>query len=99
MAAAAALSAVLLIAVAGAPAALAKPGWGRPFRLTDPYTTDLTPVALAMSPRGASAAAFSVQDEDHPAVSDPFIAIRAAGRKRQPRVRGARSAAGARPRV
>lgn len=79
MAAAAALSAVLLIAVVGAPAALAKPGWGRPFRLTDPYTTDLTPVALAMSPRGASAAAFSVQDEDHPAVSDPFIAIRAAG--------------------
>jgi hypothetical protein len=69
----------MLAGLAGAPAATAKAGWGRPFRLTDPYTTDLTPVGLAMSSRGAAAAAFSVQDQDHPAVSDPFVAIRAAG--------------------
>jgi hypothetical protein len=66
-------------ATLGPPAATANPGWGKPFRLTAPYATDLTAVNLALSPRGDAAGAFSVQDEDSPAVSDPFLVIRAAG--------------------
>jgi hypothetical protein len=77
-AATALLSAASLLTLTTPSTATARPGWGKPFRLTSPYATDLTPVNLAMSPRGDAAAAFSVQDEDHPAASDPFIAIRAA---------------------
>jgi hypothetical protein len=70
----------MLVAAGGlVPATAGASGWGRPFRLAQPYTTDLTPVQLTMSSRGDGATAFSVQDEDNPAASDPFIAIRAAG--------------------
>jgi hypothetical protein len=78
-AATALLGVAILTALGAAAAANAKSGWGGPFRLTPAYGTDLTPVTLAMTPRGDGAAAFSVQDEDAAASSDPFVAIRAAG--------------------
>jgi hypothetical protein len=77
--AAALLAAALLCAFFAPAAAGAKQsGWGRPFRLTPPYSTDLTPVSLSIASGGAAAAGFSAQDQDTPATSDPFIAIRAA---------------------
>ena len=76
---AALFGACLLAAVAGASAGAANAaGWGRPFRLTPPYTTDLTPVGVTVG-RNAAATAFSTRDQDHPAVSRAFLAIRAAG--------------------
>jgi hypothetical protein len=79
-AAAALLGAALLATVAAPASAGAKQsGWGRPFRLTPPYSTDLTPVSVSIASSGAAAAAFSAQGQDTPAASDPFIAIRAAG--------------------
>ncbi len=80
-AAAAALLGAALLATVAAPASAGanQSGWGRPFRLTPPYSTDLTPVSLSIAASGAAAAAFSAQDEDTPSASDPFIAIRAAG--------------------
>lgn len=53
--------------------------WGKPFRFTMPYSTDLTPPGLAIGPNGQGAAAFSVQDQDHPALSRPFVAMRSPG--------------------
>ena len=72
------LGAALLATLTAPPATAAGSGWGNPFRLTPPYATDLTAVNLAVSSRGDGAAAFSVQDQDNPAASSPFIAIRAA---------------------
>ena len=78
-AATALVSAASLTMLSAPAGAWAKPGWGKPFRLTAPYATDLTAVNLAMNPRGDAAAVFSVQDQDRPATSDPFVAIRAVG--------------------
>jgi hypothetical protein len=69
---------MLGIAGAAAPAANAS-GWGRPFRLAPPYTTDLTPATVAVGSAGQAAAAFSAQDEETPAVSNPYVAMRSAG--------------------
>jgi hypothetical protein len=80
-AAATALLGAALLATVAAPASAgaSQSGWGRPFRLSAPYSTDLTPVSLSVASSGAAAVAFSAQDEDTPATSDPFLAIRAAG--------------------
>jgi hypothetical protein len=85
--AAAALTGACMLAVAGAvPAAADASGWSRPFRLTSPYSTDLTPASVAVAGNGTAAAGFSVQDEDHPSVSQPFVAMRStAGRVSSPR--------------
>jgi hypothetical protein len=72
-------AALLGAVLAPVPAGAKQSGWGRPLRLTPPYSTDLTPVSLSIASSGAAAAAFSAQDEDTPATSDPFVAIRAAG--------------------
>ncbi len=53
--------------------------WGRPFRLTSPYSTDLTPATVAVASNGTAAAAFSLQGQDNPAVSQPYVAMRSAG--------------------
>ncbi len=78
----AALAGACMLAVAGAvPAAADASGWSRPFRLTSPYSTDLTPASVAVAADGTAAAGFSVQDEDQPAVSHPFVAMRSSGGK------------------
>jgi hypothetical protein len=69
----------MLAAVGLMPASADASGWGRPFRLTSPYSTDLTPASVAVAGNGAAAAGFSVQDQDHPAVSQPFVTMRSPG--------------------
>jgi hypothetical protein len=68
---------VVLFFAAAAPAAGA--GWGTPFRLAQPQTTDLTPARIAFSPSGQAAVAFGTQDEDNPGVSAAFLAVRSPG--------------------
>jgi hypothetical protein len=76
--AATALSGAALLTALATPAA-ASAGWGKPFRLTQSYTTDLAPVSASMSARGDAAVAFSTQEEDSPAGAHPVVAIRASG--------------------
>jgi hypothetical protein len=67
--------AVTALSGLGAPAAAAA-GWGRPFRLAQPQTTDLTPARIAFSATGEAAVAFGTQAEDNPALSSAFVASR-----------------------
>ena len=66
----------VLFCAGAAPAAGA--GWGAPFRLAQPQTTDLTPARIAFSSSGEAAVAFGTQDEDNPSVSAAFVAVRSA---------------------
>jgi hypothetical protein len=67
------LSAAALAGIAASPAHGA--GWGRPFRLAPPQSTDVTPAQLAFSPAGEAAVAFGTQDEDNPADARAFVAL------------------------
>jgi hypothetical protein len=76
----AALAGACLLAAAGAmPAPADASAWGRPFRLTSPYSTDLTPATVAVASNGTAAVGFSAQNEDQPAVSQPYVAMRSSG--------------------
>jgi hypothetical protein len=73
-----------------APAADA--GWSRVARLDGPQSRDILPALIGFSPQGQAAIAFGVQNEDDPAVSSAFVALRpASGRfhraRRIPRAR------------
>jgi hypothetical protein len=61
---------------AGALAAPARTGWGRPVRFAQPQSQDIVPAQIAFSPAGEAAVAFGVQNTDNPAVSDAFATIR-----------------------
>lgn len=58
-----------------APAADAR--WGRPFDLAAPQTLDVVPPQLALSPGGAAAAAFGLQDVDVPGSAEGYLTLRA----------------------
>jgi hypothetical protein len=52
--------------------------WGRVARLDGPQSRDILPALIGFSPQGEAAVAFGVQDEDYPAVSSAFAALRSA---------------------
>jgi hypothetical protein len=55
---------------AGAPT-----GWGKPFRLAPPYSTDLLPASIAFAPSGEAAVGFGAQDQDNSAVSQGYLTL------------------------
>jgi hypothetical protein len=71
---------VLSFAVVGAGPASAA-GWGRPFQIAAPVLRDVIPAEIGFSPAGDAAVVFGAQDEDDPASSDAFVALRSAARK------------------
>ena len=71
---AAVVLAVAVLSAVGASAAAAA-GWGRPFRLAEPQTTDITPAQIAFSTGGEAAVSFGTQDEDDPAISHAFVTL------------------------
>jgi hypothetical protein len=75
--AAAVALAVLALAGAGAGASSAAV-WGRPVRIAGPEQNSIVGRQLAFSDAGEAALAFSVQDEQQPAQSRAFTALRAA---------------------
>jgi hypothetical protein len=82
MPAAARTATIALVVLAGAGIAAASAegaGWGRPFRLAPPQTTDITAAQIAFSPGGEAAVAFATQNEDKPAEAHAFVALRSAG--------------------
>jgi len=72
-----------------APAAAAA-GWGRPFRLVQPVSLDVTGTSIAFGPTGTSAVSYTVQNADDPTTARAFMVGRsAAGRISRPQqVRG-----------
>lgn len=83
--------ALLAAALAWPGIAAAKPGWGNPFELTRPGTSDYLGLQLAFSPQGTATAAFSISDVDVPGSSRAYLVSRSAGG----RVGPARAVAGA----
>lgn len=68
---------VLVVAVVLPAAAQAR--WGRPFEFAAPGTLDVLGPRLAVSPGGAAAAAFSLEDVDTPGSAQGLVTLRSPG--------------------
>lgn len=64
----------MVVGGASAPGALA--GWGRPFRISQPFSLDVLPAQVALSPAGAAAVGVTVTDADAAANSTAYAVMR-----------------------